>query len=285
MLRSLPGLLATAVLLIGGLALAATPAQRTSPDNATRQQAQAGLPVDVALVIAVDISLSMDPGEQALQRDGYVEAFRHPDLLATIENGLFQRIAVTYVEWGSSVDQSVVLPWTVVEDEASAEAVAAQLAATDIRRSRSTSISAAIDLAVGLFALKEVEAVRRVIDVSGDGPNNDGRPVLDARADALALGITINGLPVMLRPMGFSPWSIPELDAYYSDCVIGGPASFVLPVRDPADFKDAIRQKLLLEIAAAPTGIQAASYTSAQADSGTSDCLIGERLRRQMWQD
>jgi hypothetical protein len=284
MARLLSSLLATAVILLGSLALAAPPAQPASPDTTIRP-AQAGLPVDVALVIAVDISLSMDPGEQALQRDGYVEAFRHPDLLATIENGLFQRIAVTYVEWGSSVDQSIVLPWTVVEDEASAEVVAARLAATDIRRSRSTSISAAIDLAVGLFALKEVEAVRRVIDVSGDGPNNDGRPVLDARADALALGITINGLPVMLRPMGFSPWSIPELDAYYSDCVIGGPASFVLPVRDPADFKDAIRQKLLLEIAAAPTGIQAASYTSAQADSGTSDCLIGERLRRQMWQD
>ena len=285
MARPLTGLLAAAGILLGGLALAAPPPQGFLPDNATRHHAQAGLPVDVALVIAVDISLSMDPGEQALQRDGYVEAFRHPDLLATIENGLFQRIAVTYVEWGSSIDQSVVLPWTVVEDKASAETVAANLAATDIRRSRSTSISAAIDLAVSLFAEKDVEAIRRVIDVSGDGPNNDGRPVLDARADALAEGITINGLPVMLRPMGFSPWSIPELDAYYTDCVIGGPAAFVLPVRDPADFKDAIRQKLLLEIAAVPTGIVPAAFTPAQSAPGTTDCLIGERLRRQMWQD
>ncbi len=285
MLRSVPGLLATAVLLIGSVALAAAPAQPSTPDGATRQHAQVGLPVDVALVIAVDISLSMDPGEQALQRDGYVEAFRHPDLLATIENGLFQRIAVTYVEWGSSTDQSVVLPWTVVEDADSAEAVAAHLASTEIRRSRSTSISAAIDVAVGLFAEKQVEAVRRVIDVSGDGPNNEGRPVLDARADALAQGITINGLPVMLRPMGFSPWSIPDLDVYYTDCVIGGPAAFALPVRDPADFKAAIRQKLLLEIAAAPAAVQPAAFTPSPIAPGSTDCLIGERLRRQMWQD
>ena len=285
MARSLPGLLATAIILLGSLAAAATPLQHAVPEPTARHHAQAGLPVDVALVIAVDISLSMDPGEQALQRDGYVEAFRHPDLLATIENGLFQRIAVTYVEWGSSVDQSVVLPWTVVEDRESAETVAAHLAATDIRRSRSTSISAAIDLAVGLFAEKEVEAVRRVIDVSGDGPNNDGRPVLDARADALAQGITINGLPVMLRPMGFSPWSIPELDAYYTDCVIGGPGAFVLPAQSPADFKAAIRQKLLLEIAAAPTGIVPAHFIAAQTESASTDCLIGERLRRLMWQD
>jgi hypothetical protein len=269
MARWLAGLLATSLVLLGG----------------ARVVAQSPTPVDVALVIAVDISLSMDPGEQALQRDGYVEAFRHPDLVATIENGLFQRIAVTYVEWGSDIDQTVVLPWTIVEDEATAETVAGHLAAAPIRRSRSTSISAAIDFAVTLFAEKDVEAVRRVLDVSGDGPNNDGRPVLDARADALDQGITINGLPVMLRPMGFSPWSIPELDAYYADCVIGGPGAFVLPARDRADFKAAIRQKLLLEIAAAPPAIHHAGFTPAQAAPGPTDCLIGERLRRQMWQD
>ena len=248
-------------------------------------EVQAGLPVDVALVIAVDVSLSMDPGEQLLQRTGYVEAFRHPELVATIANGLFQRIAVTYFEWGSAVDQTLVVPWTVVEDAASAAAVAARLEAEPILRSRSTSISAALDFAVVLFERTEVEAMRRVIDVSGDGPNNDGRPVLEARATALAQGITINGLPVMLRPMGFSPWSIPELDAYYKDCVIGGPGSFVLPVRDPVDFNDAIRQKLLLEIALGPTGVVPAAVSPSQAGLGPSDCLIGERLRRQMWLD
>jgi hypothetical protein len=279
------GCIATLAIMFSGPALTAAPPASLQNSGTGLRHVQSGLPVDVALVIAVDISLSMDPGEQALQRTGYVEAFRHPDLMATIEGGLFQRIAVTYVEWGSAIDQSVVLPWTVVEDEATAEGVAARLESTEIRRSRSTSISAAMDFSVELFANKTVEATRRVIDISGDGPNNDGRPVLDARADALALGITINGLPVMLRPMGFSPWSIPELDAYYADCVIGGPGSFVLPARSPADFKDAIRQKLLLEIAAAPARLEQASVAPAQAAADATDCLIGERLRRQMWQD
>ena len=278
MARALVDLLFAAGILWASAAAAA-------PDPAVPQRVQAGLPVDVALVIAVDISLSMDPGEQALQRDGYVEAFRHPDLLPTIENGLFQRIAVTYLEWGSAIEQSVVLPWTVVEDQDSAEAVAGHLEAAPIRRSRSTSISAAIDFALELFATKEVEAIRRVIDVSGDGPNNDGRPVLDARAEALAAGVTINGLPVMLRPAGFSPWSIPDLDLYYSDCVIGGPGAFMLPARDPADVKDAIRQKLLLEIALRPSPLVPAAFTPIETAPGTTDCLIGERVRRQMWQD
>jgi hypothetical protein len=283
MVPSPSALLAAAAILLGSPAFAIGSMPHAAAEPV---EVQAALPVDVALVIVVDVSLSMDPGEQVLQRDGYVEAFRHPDLLSTIANGLFQRIAVAYVEWGSAVDQSVVLPWTIVEDAASAETVAGRLAATPIRRSRSTSISAAIDVAVELLEEAEVEAIRRVIDVSGDGPNNDGRPVLEARADALAQGITINGLPVMLRPMGFSPWSIPELDHYYTDCVIGGPGAFVLPVKDPADFKAAIRQKLLLEIAERPSAIRAAAYTRIQtAPADTSDCLIGERLRRQMWQD
>jgi len=285
MARAVSGMLAAAAIGLASIVAATASPPPGVPEPAGRHQAQVGLPVDVALVIAVDISLSMDPGEQALQRDGYIEAFRHPDLLPTIENGLFQRIAVTYVEWGSATDQEVVLPWTVVEDEGSAESVAAQLESLPIRRSRSTSISAAIDFAMQLFEIKEVEAIRRVIDVSGDGPNNDGRPVLDARADALAAGVTINGLPVMLRPMGFSPWSIPELDLYYADCVIGGPGAFVLAAKDPADFKAAIRQKLLLEIALRPTGILPAAFTTIETGAGTTDCLIGERLRRQMWQN
>ncbi len=282
MVPSPSALLAAAAILLGSPAFATGPMPHAAAEPV---EVQAALPVDVALVIVVDVSLSVDPGEQVLQRDGYVEAFRHPDLLSTIANGLYQRIAVAYVEWGSAVDQAVVLPWTIVEDATSAEAAAAGLAASPTRRSRSTSISAAIDFAVGLLDEAEVEAIRRVVDVSGDGPNNDGRPVLEARADALAQGITINGLPVMLRPMGFSPWSIPELDRYYTDCVIGGPGAFALPVKDPADFKAAIRQKLLLEIAERPSAIRAAAYKHTQTAPGTSDCLIGERLRRQMWPD
>jgi hypothetical protein len=262
-------------LLIGGAAAGAQPLRL----------AQTGPPVDVALVLAVDISLSMDQGEQLLQRTGYVEALRHPELLAAIQGGLFQRIAVTYVEWGSVAEQRVILPWTVIADAASAEVAARQLETTPISRSRSTAISTALEFGTLLLDELGSEATRRVIDVSGDGPNNDGRTVLDARADVLARGITINGLPVMLRPMGFSPWSIPDLDVYYADCVIGGPGSFILAVRDPADFKDAIRQKLLLEIAGATRLLEPAGLRRAQAKAEPTDCLIGEKLRRQMWQD
>jgi hypothetical protein len=284
MARSLQRCIGIAVAMAACLLTASSHAAPSVEPVSAVQRPETGLPVDVALVIAVDVSLSMDPGEQLLQRSGYVEAFRHPDLIAAITNGLFQRIVVAYFEWGSAVDQTLVLPWTMVEDTASAVAVAARLEAEPIQRSRSTSISAALDFGLALLDQHGMEAMRHVIDVSGDGPNNDGRAVLDARAMALAEGVTINGLPVMLRPMGFSPWSIPELDRYYSDCVIGGPGAFVLPVRNAADFKDAIRQKLLLEIAGSPAGVRPAA-TAAQAEPGTTDCLIGERLRRQMWQD
>lgn len=267
-------------LLLGSTVTAAMPPPAPAPGVGT--PVQAGAPVDVALVLAVDISLSMDRGEQLLQRQGYVEALVHPDVLGAIRRGFVQRIAVAYVEWGSTTDVHLVLPWTLIEDRASAEAVAARLADRPIHRSRSTAISAAIDFSVALFDRLEAEALRRVIDVSGDGPNNEGRPVLDARAAALAAGIVINGLPIMVREMGFSPWSIPHLDAYYAECVIGGPASFVLPVRDTADLGEAIRRKLVLEIAGqAPAAIPAA-MPHAAADAAV-DCEIGEKLRRQMW--
>ncbi len=245
---------------------------------------QAAPPVDVALVLAVDISLSMDQGEQLLQRTGYVEALRHPDLLRAIEGGLYQRIAITYVEWGSESEQRVILPWTVIEDAASAEAAAARLEREPISRSRATAISTMLDFGRDLHSLQPSEAVRRVIDISGDGPNNDGGTVTAARDATLAAGITINGLPVMLRAMGFSPWTIPDLDDYYADCVIGGPGSFILAVRDPGDFKDAIRQKLLLEIAGG-TGVLAPAGARPAEAAPSSDCLIGEKLRRQLWPD
>ena len=190
----------------------------------------------------------------------------------------------TYVEWGSASEQRIILPWTLIEDAASASAAAATLEAVPISRSRSTAISTMLDLGRELHARQPSEAMRRVIDISGDGPNNDGGAVTAARDAALADGITINGLPVMLRAMGFSPWTIPDLDDYYADCVIGGPGSFVLAVRDPADFKSAIRQKLLLEIAGGPAATLPTGGTPVQAEP-PSDCLIGEKLRRQMWQD
>lgn len=278
--------LATAGVL-AGLIGACHPAGAASADPAAFEgeplSAQAAPPVDVALVLAVDISLSMDQGEQLLQRDGYVEALRHPDLLRAIGNGLYQRIAITYVEWGSATDQQVILPWTLIEDAASAAEAAGDLEAMAISRSRSTAISTMLHLGRELHARQPSEAMRRVIDISGDGPNNDGGAVTAARDAVLADGITINGLPVMLRAMGFSPWTIPELDDYYADCVIGGPGSFILAVRDPADFKSAIRRKLILEIAGGPAAVVPTGSTPAQAEP-PSDCLIGEKLRRQLWQ-
>ena len=268
--------------LLGSTAVGAAPVDRTAANPAS-VAAQEAPPVDVALVLAVDISLSMDQGEQQLQRTGYVEALRHPDLLRAIGNGLYQRIAITYVEWGSATDQQVILPWTLIEDAASATAAAAALEAEPISRSRSTAISTMLHLGRELHARQPSEAMRRVIDISGDGPNNDGGAVTAARDAVLADGITINGLPVMLRAMGFSPWTIPELDDYYADCVIGGPGSFILAVRDPADFKSAIRRKLLLEIAGQVAERVPANSAQAQAEP-PSDCLIGEKLRRQLWQ-
>lgn len=223
-----------ALALLAGLGLAPAPA--------------AGLPVDLELVLAVDVSGSMDAEEQALQREGYTAALVHPEVIGAIRAGGFGRIALTYVEWAGAGAQVVTVPWTLVEDEATAEAFAARLAAAPVARIRGTSISGALAFSAGLFDLDDHQGLRRVIDVSGDGPNNMGAPVVPVRDAVLAEGITVNGLPIMLRPGG-GFGSLVELDVYYADCVIGGPGAFVLPVRAPEELRTAIRQKLLLEIA------------------------------------
>jgi hypothetical protein len=238
----------------------------------------AELPVDTELVLAVDVSQSMDPGEHRLQRQGYVEALLHPEVLQAIRSGIYGRVALTYVEWGGPGAQSVIVPWTLLEDAASAESVARALAGAPLRTIRGTSISGALTYTSGLFDGNGFEGFRRVIDVSGDGPNSAGPPVVPARDQALARDITINGLPIMLREPSFTPWSIPDLDLYYSDCVTGGPGSFVIPVDDPSQFVVAIRQKLVLDIAGAPPRL----LPAAQAQRAPRiDCLIGEKLRRQ----
>jgi hypothetical protein len=149
--------------------------------------------VDVALVLAVDISNSMDQDEQALQREGFVAAFRSPLVHDAIRKGTHGRIAVTYMEWAGAVVQQVVVPWAVIENSDEAVGFANRLAASPIQRAPRTSISAAIDFAVLLLDGSGVEAMRRIIDISGDGANNQGRPVTSARNDALERGIIING--------------------------------------------------------------------------------------------
>jgi hypothetical protein len=241
----------------------------------------AEVPVDTELVLAVDVSQSMDPGEHRLQREGYIAALLHPDVLRAIRSGIHGRVALTYVEWGGPGGQAVMVPWTQVEDAVSLERVAAALADAPLRTIRGTSISSALTYAAALFADNGFDGFRRVIDVSGDGPNSSGPPVEPARDRTLAQDVIINGLPIMLRQPSFTPWSIPDLDLYYTDCVIGGPGSFVIPVDDPGQFVVAIRQKLVLDIAGLPPRLLPAA---AEAGRPRMDCLIGEKLRRR-WLD
>ena len=208
--------------------------------------AAALIEVDVALVLAVDISNSMDPEEQALQREGFVAAFRSPVVHDAIRKGAHGRIAVTYMEWAGTVTQQVVVPWIIIEDTGAASELANQLAAAPIRRAPRTSISAAIDYSVLLLEGSGVEAARRVIDISGDGANNQGRPVTNARNEALDRGIVINGLPILLKRGGY--WDIEHLDLYYRDCVIGGLGAFMVPIRERQQFVEAVRTKLVREI-------------------------------------
>lgn len=201
--------------------------------------------VDLVLVLAVDVSFSMDPEEQELQRQGFVEAFRSPHIHRAIARGAIGRIAVTYMEWAGASDQRVLMPWTVIYGAEDAMAFADQLSSRPIRRGQNTSISAAIDTAVLLIRRSGYTSVRRVIDVSGDGINNQGRGVTEARDDAVAAGITINGLPIMMDRMSVDTT---ELDLYYRDCVIGGLGAFVLPVRERQQIVRAIKTKIIMEV-------------------------------------
>ncbi len=235
--------------------------------------------VDLELVLAVDVSGSMDLDEQAVQRNGYVEAIKSPEVIAAIRSGYRRKIAVTYVEWGGPPSQSVAVPWREIGDQADAEAFAAAIAAIPPSRVWGTSISASLDFTSQLFADNGFDAPRRVIDISGDGPNNTGAPVEPARDRVLAMGIVINGLPILIKPsMGRFDYN-EGLDKYYQDCVIGGAGSFMVPVTSSDQFAPAIRRKLVLEISGLPPRL---TFAAAPGDRQKTDCMIGERLR-QMW--
>jgi len=204
--------------------------------------------VDLALVLAVDVSRSMDPDEQELQRQGFVEAFRSPLVHDAIRNGLLGRISVTYMEWSGETQQTVVVPWTVIAGSEAAAEFAERLSRAPISRIFQTSISGAISAGARLLEQTGTEPLRRVIDISGDGPNSNGRIPPLARDEAVAKGITINGLPIMLkRPTGFG--DMENLDLYYRDCVMGGPGAFMVPVRERHQFAEAIKTKIIREIA------------------------------------
>jgi Protein of unknown function (DUF1194) len=205
--------------------------------------------VDAELVIAVDVSNSMDPEEQALQREGYITGLTSREFLSALRSGINGRIAVTYFEWAGPYDQKIVMPWRLIDGPDTAAAVAKEIAAAPYRRAPRTSIYGALQFAKPLFDASGYHGLRRIIDVSGDGTNNIGPPVTLMRDEVLGLGITINGLPIMLsRPYG-SGTDIANLDVYYEDCVIGGPGSFVIAIHERDQFKDATRTKLVQEIA------------------------------------
>lgn len=247
--------------------------------DATAHAQQTGTPpeeVDVALVLAVDVSYSMDLDELALQRNGYIEAFRSRELHDAIAKGAIGKIAVTYFEWAGTNFQHIVRPWKIIDGPAAAIAFAEELGEAPTRRGRRTSISAAIDLSVSLLEQANVAAMRKVIDISGDGANNDGRPVTAARDEAGARGISINGLPVMLKQASY--FDIDNLDVYYQDCVVTGIGAFVIPIRERHQFVDATRTKLVREIAEAPPE---ATVQKVQNAGSNATCLAGER----QWRD
>ena len=246
--------------------------------------ARAETDVDLALVLAVDISYSMDPEEQQLQREGFIAAFRSAEVHAAIRRGLVGRIGVAYVEWAGGWDQRVVLPFTVIDGPEAAAAFAASLSQKPTRRAARTSISGAIDFSAKLLADSDLKASRLVIDISGDGPNNQGRPVTAARDDAVERGITVNGLPLMLKEGGV--FDIADLAGYYRSCVIGGAGAFLVPVRGREQFVDAVKTKIVMEIAERPVPGPARQFGGAQVipaqqEGAPANCLIGEMQWRE----
>lgn len=242
--------------------------------------AQTAVPVDVELVLAVDVSRSMSPRELEIQRRGYAAALVSDDVLAAIARGARGQAAIAYVEWAEANAQRILVDWTLVRDRADAEAFAARLTSRFEPDLRLTSISDAIDFATDLFAGNGFASPRQVIDVSGDGPSNDGRPVTHARDDAVARGVTINGLPLMTREGVGGRWYLDDLDQYYRHCVVGGPDAFVVPVLDWSDFPGAVRQKLVLELSGRPPPARFAATTARvqPASTGGYDCRIADAV-------
>jgi hypothetical protein len=229
--------------------------------------------VDLELVLAVDVSGSIDPGEAHLQREGYVAALTDKRVLATIGQGFHRRIAVTYMEWAGVTRNWTVVDWTAIGSERDARQFAKKLSDAPLVTATRTSISGAVAYALPQFEQNGFAAPRQVIDISGDGPNNHGPLVTVARDAALARGVTINGLPIVNnRPNRFGFPTLPDLDLYYENCVIGGPGAFIVVAEGFQAFPAAILRKLILEIAGTPPP----SPQSAQGFKPP-PCDIGER--------
>lgn len=262
--------------------LAALPVAAAVAAGIACNAARADTPVDLELILAIDVSRSIDREEARLQRQGYIDAFRDPELIRVIGSGFIGKIAVGYFEWAGIESAKIVLPWTLIDGEKSARAFADALSGSKPPGSaRRTSISHAIDFALPWFDGNGFGGTRRVVDVSGDGPNNDGDLVTLSREKALAAGVTINGLPIMGHSRGlYSRFNLPDLDLYFRDCVIGGPGAFLEVAVDFPDFARAVRRKLILEIAGR-TPRNAHRVLPAQAGPGARiapPCNIGEQI-------
>ena len=239
--------------------MASTFSQASAPDATT----------DLELVLAVDVSGSIDAGESALQRQGYLAAIRSPEFVAAVRAGTLGKIRLAYVEWAGEAAQQVTVPWRVIDGPEAAQAFADELARSPAARfRRGTSISSALVFSAGLF---DGGGIRRVIDISGDGPNNAGGMVTAARDAVVAEGIIINGLPMLINPAQI----LPPLDRYYADCVIGGEGAFSLPVTSVGSLAEAIRMKLLRELLSA----NGSGNVIPAATQPITDCLAGEKER------
>lgn len=265
-----------ALLLGATLAGAAflAPAQAASPVDE---------PVDVELVLAVDVSYSMDPEEQALQREGYAGAITSKEFLDALKLGVNGQIAVAYVEWAGENEQDMVVHWRIIDGPESARAFADAILAAPLRRIYRTSISGALLYSADQFDLNKYKGLRRVIDVSGDGVNNQGPPVAVARDSVVQRGITINGLPLLLKRSASSAIDVPELDYYYEDCVIGGPGSFVIPIQHRDEFARAIKTKLVLEVAGVRLPETPNPVIPVAQSAPRVSCTIGEKIWLEHW--
>jgi hypothetical protein len=278
LLISIGAVLVAGVLAGGDVVSVAAPGTRYQPQQqAADKDTQS---VDVELILAVDVSYSMDMDELAIQREGYAQAIVSKEFLQALKAGPNGRISVTYFEWAASSDQKIIIPWRLIDGPETADAVSAEIMKTPIRRASRTSISGAINFAMPLFDEDPYHGLRRVIDISGDGPNNNGGPVTVSRDAALEKGIVINGLPIMVKEPSYSTMDIDNLDYYYEDCVIGGPGSFVIAIKDREKFKEAIRTKLLMEVAGRTPERKVVRV--AEKEPRVS-CLIGEKIWQDRW--
>ncbi|OAF10515.1 hypothetical protein AYJ54_09515 [Bradyrhizobium centrolobii] len=268
----------TGAILVAGLLTGSGLAGTGGPQEAADKEPAPS--VDIELVIAVDVSYSMDLDELAVQREGYAQAIVSKEFLQALRGGPNGKISITYFEWSASSDQKIIIPWRVIDGPETADAVANEIMRTPVRRGSRTSISGAILYAMPLFDENPSRGFRRVIDISGDGPNNNGPPITPVREEALGKGIVINGLPIMVKEPSYPSMDIENLDWYYEDCVIGGPGSFVVAIKDRDTFKEAIRAKLLLEVAGRSPEHRVVPV--AEKEPRVS-CTIGEKIWQDRW--